>query len=422
MRRRDRVTARGETMAQRQLASGLAVVVLAAAVMAIPMARQTAARRADGTTFPVFEPDATFPKLPNEWVLGSVSKIVVDRHDNVWLIHRPRTVAAGRTSAPPVVEFDAAGKFLQAWGGPADGYDWPDSEHNVFVDHHDNVWISGSSPSGQSKTKNSDDMLLKFTSTGKLLWQMGGRTVSGGSRDTKSVNKPGDLFVSAKTNEIYLADGYGNRRVIVLDAERGTFKRMWAAFGKEPRDDASSGGPGAWGGPAGSNDAGPNAPRTLDIDGDGPPTFASPVHSVVVSNDDMVYVADRSNRRVQVFTTAGQYRTQMFVNRAGPASGSVSGLAFSPDKNQQFLYMADYGNSHIVVVDRKKLEVLYQFGRRGPAPGDFQGVHHLAVDSKGNLYTAEVAPGARAQRFVFKGMSPTVPSNALTADQLSAKP
>jgi DNA-binding beta-propeller fold protein YncE len=125
---------------------------------------------------------------------------------------------------------------------------------------------------------------------------------------------------------------------------------------------------------------------------------------------------------VQLFTTEGKYLTQMFVNRAGPASGSVSGLAFSPDRHQQFLYMADYGNSRIVVADRKKLEVLYEFGRRGAAPGDFQGVHHLAVDSKGNLYTAEVAPGARAQRFVFKGLSPTLPPNALTAGRLSAKP
>ena len=100
----------------------------------------------------------------------------------------------------------------------------------------------------------------------------------------------------------------------------------------------------------------------------------------------------------------------------------MSGLAFSPDKEQQFLYLSDYGNSHIAVVDRKTLEVLYQFGKRGAQPGNFQGVHHIAVDSKGNLYTAEVAPGARAQRFLFKGMSSTLPSNALTAADLAPKP
>jgi hypothetical protein len=156
---------------------------------------------------PAFEPDPAFPKLPNGWVLGNVAGVAVDRHDNVWLIHRPRTAPADKTAAPPVLEFDASGKFLRAWGGDGDGFDWPDSEHNIFVDHKDNVWISGSSPGGQSKTTRSDDMLLKFTNGGKFLLEVGGRSVSLGSKDPKSVNKPGDLFVSAKTNEVYLSDG-----------------------------------------------------------------------------------------------------------------------------------------------------------------------------------------------------------------------
>jgi DNA-binding beta-propeller fold protein YncE len=270
------------------------------------------------------------------------------------------------------------------------------------------VWISGSSPGGQSKTTRSDDMLLKFTNSGKFLLQVGGRNVSRGSTDPKSVNKPGDLFVSARTNEVYLADGYGNRRVVVLDADTGAFKRMWGAFGNPPEDDAASGGRGPSGGPAGSSGRGA-APSVLDTEGPGSPRFASPVHGIAVSNDNIVYVADRSNRRMQVFTPEGKYLAQMFVNRSGPSPDSVSGIAFSPDKDQAFLYLADFGNSHIVVADRKKLEVLYQFGKRGAAPGEFQGLHHIAVDSKGNLYTAEVAPGARAQRFVFKGLAPDHP-------------
>lgn len=380
-----------------------------------------------GKAVPVFEVDTTWPLLPNNWVLGNVSKIVVDRHDNVWIIHRPRTVPEDKKSAPALVELDTNGKFVQAWGLPMPGYEnWPDAEHNVLVDYKDNVWISGSSPSGQSKTTRSDDMLLKFTNKGKFLLEIGGRSVSLGSTDPKSVNKPGDIFVSAKTNEIYVADGYGNRRLIVFDADTGAFKRMWGAFGNPPVDDAGSGGRGTSGGPlpatgGAAEGRGRGAAPVLDTEGPGAPTFASPVHSVLVSNDDTVYVGDRSNRRVQLFTPDGKYLGQMFVNRAGPASGSVSGLAFSPDKDQQFLYMADYGNSHIVVVDRKKLEVLYQFGKRSTAPGDFQGVHHLAVDSRGNLYTAEVAPGARAQKFNFKGMSPTLPANALTAAELAPK-
>jgi len=364
------------------------------------------AQNPSGRKAPAFEPDPAFPRLPDNWVLGNVAGITVDRHDNVWLIHRPRTVAADKTAAPPVIEFGATGKYLQSWGGDGAGFDWPDSEHNIFVDHKDNVWISGSSPGGQSKTDRSDDMLLKFTNTGKFMLQVGGRNASLGSKDPKSVNKPGDLFVSAKSNEVYLSDGYGNRRVIVFDADTGAFKRMWGAFGKPPEDDAGSGGRGASGGPAGVRPGRGAAAPVLETEGDGPPNFASPVHGIVVSNDNIVYVADRSNRRVQMFTTEGKYLGQLFVNRAGPSPDSVSSIALSPDKDQQFLYMADFGNSHIVVADRKKLAILYQFGIRGSAPGDFQGLHHLALDSKNNLYTAEVAPGARAQRFTDKGEKP----------------
>lgn len=376
-----------------------------------------AAQGANGLEVPVFEPDPAFPRLPNNWVLGNVAGVAIDRHDHVWMIHRPRTVPADKAPAPPVLEFDAAGKFLQAWGGDGPGFDWPDAEHNIFVDHRDNVWISGSSPGGQSKTTRSDDMLLKFTSTGKFLLQVGGRSVSLGSKDPKSVNKPGDLFVSARTNEVYLADGYGNRRVIVLDADTGAFRRMWGAFGNLPEDDAGSGGRGASGGPLGGRGA---TPAAAEADGPGPPRFASPVHGIVVSDDNIVYVADRSNRRMQMFTPEGKYLGQMFVNRAGP-EGSVSGFALSPDKDQRYLYMADFGNSHIVVADRRKLEILYQFGKRGTGPGEFQGLHHIAADSKSNLYAAEVAPGARIQRFVFRGLSSTLPPNALTPDQLSAR-
>jgi hypothetical protein len=403
----------------------LAICVLSAFGIALDtdprLVGRAAAAQAAGSV-PVFEPDPSFPKLPNNWSLGNVAGLAIDRHDNVWIIHRPRTVAAEKTAAPPVLEFDATGKVLQAWGGEGAGYDWPDAEHNIFVDHKDNVWISGSSPGGQSKTTRSDDMLLKFDNKGKFLLQVGGRSVSLGSKDPKSVNKPGDLFVSAKTNELYVADGYGNRRVVVFDADTGAFKRMWGAFGKAPEDDPDSGGRGASGGPAGvvAGRGRGAAPVVLDTEGDGSPKFANAVHGIVVSNDNIVYVADRSNRRVQTFTTQGKYLGQMFVNRAGPSPDSVSGFALSPDSKQAFLYIADFGNSHIVVVDRRKLEVLYQMGKRGAAPGEFQGLHHIVADSKGNLYTAEVAPGARVQRFSFKGMSSTLPPNALTAAELTA--
>jgi hypothetical protein len=419
-------------MAKKNWLAGFAMVALIIGVGISPwlLRHVAAADSPNAGKLPVFEVDTTFPNLPNNWVLGNVSKVVVDRHDNVWFIHRPRNpalkVPEGKMAAPPVLEFDANGKFLQAWGGPGTGFDWPDTEHNIFVDQKDNVYISGSSPNN-SKTVDSDDMLLKFTNQGKFLREIGGRSVSNGNKDPKSVNKPGDLFVSSKTNEIYAADGYGNRRVIVFDADTFAFKRMWGAFGKPVEDVPGAGGRGAGGGPAvvpgapAAEGGTPAARAALDIDGPGAPNYGL-VHSVLVSNDDIVYVGDRPNRRIQLFTPEGKYLTQMFVNRAGPSAASVSGLAFSPDKAQEFLYIADYGNSRIIVADRKKLEILYQFGKRSAAPGDFQGIHHLAVDSKGNLYAAEVAPGARIQRFAFKGMSPTMPPNALTPSDLAAKP
>ena len=397
------------------------------ALMTIPASSLLAADA--GEPVPVFQVDPSWPQLPNGWVLSNVAKISVDKHDNVWIIHRPRTVPEGKTAAPAVVELDPNGKYIRGWGGEAPGYDWPDAEHNVYVDQNDNVYISGSSPSGQSKTQRSDDMILKFTVEGKFIKEFGGRSLSKGSNDPAAVNKPGDIFVWPKTNELFIADGYGNRRVLVLDADTFAFKRMWGAFGKPPVDDANSGGRGANGGPLpvpgaprGGARGGEAAPPALDTEGPGADSYASPVHGVLVSNDGTLYVADRSNRRVQLFSPDGKYLTQMFLNRAGPSSGSVSGFAFSPDAAQKFLYLSDYGNSHIAVVDRKALKVLYQFGVRGPEPGNFQGIHHIAVDSKGNIYTAEVAPGARAQKFLFKGMSPTLPANALTDAQLAAKP
>ena len=353
---------------------------------------------------PVFQVDPSWPKLPNNWVVGVVSSVTVDRRDHVWILQRPRTVQESlrAQAAPPVLEFDANGTFLNAWGGAAQGYDWPVTEHGITVDYNDVVWIGGSGVT--------DDMLLKFTTQGHFLKQFGSKGQSKGNADQMNVNRSADVFVYQKTKEAFVADGYGDRRVIVFDADTGAFKRMWGAFGNAP-DNA----------PPSAAAGGPPAPATLDTEGPGSPTFSNPVHAVKISSDGLVYVADRSNRRVQLFTPDGKYMTQVFINRAGPSNSSAAGLGFSPDAQQRFLYVADLGNSHVVVLDRKTLHVLYQFGARGTKPGDFQSPHHLAIDSKGNLYTAEVNPGNRAQRFLFKGMSSSLPPNALTASQLSAR-
>ncbi len=371
---------------------------------------------------PLFQPDTRWPQaLPNNWVLTNVTKVSIDRRDNVYILHRPRQTAPGRTPAPSVVVVDANGKFLRAWGGPGAGYDWPDVEHNIFVDHNDNVFISGSSPGGGSTSQISDDVILKFTADGKFLRQFGGLNRVTGSQDTMAVNKPGDFYVWPKTNELFVADGYGNRRVLVLDAGTLAYKRMWGAFGRPPTDDAASGGQGNNGVPG----RGPNnqvqvrpapgaatVPTGAEREGPGADRFVGAVHGIIVSDDGIVYVGDRNARRVQMFTPEGKYLDQFFLNRQGPAAGSVSGFAFFRDPEQRYLYVSDFFNSHLAVFERKTRRFLYQFGLRNAEPGNFQGLHHIAVDSKGNLYTSETV-GARAQKFELKGMGNNLPPNAL---------
>jgi hypothetical protein len=344
---------------------------------------------------PAYQVDTTWPpSLPNGWVLGDASSVAVDRHDHVYILHRPRTVPAEKKdhAAPAVLEFDAAGTFVKAWGGPSTAYEWPDTEHGISIDYKDRVWIGGNNPIAQVRlTPRSDDMLLLFTITGTFLKQLGGRDRSHGNADTAAPKEPADVFVYQKTNEAFVADGYGNRRVWVIDADTGAYKRMWGAFGNTPQDPPPPVAP-----TPGS--AAAAAPKP-DTEGPGPQQFGI-VHSAKVSNDGLLYVADRGNRRVQVFTVDGKYQTQVFINRGGPAAATAAGLAFSPDASQQLPYVADFGNGQVVVLNRKTLDVLGSIGRQGSQPGQFQNIHHIAVDSRGTLYTAEVAPGRRFQKFV----------------------
>jgi DNA-binding beta-propeller fold protein YncE len=255
-------------------------------------------------------------------------------------------------------------------------------------------------------------MILKFTNKGKFVMQIGRRDRSDGNKDTKNVYSATDVYLYRKTNELFVADGYINRRVIVFDPETGAFKRMWGAFGNVPDDPpeilrdartppAPRGASPAPGGPpvaSGTNPIGfvrqerPDRAAMATL-----PQFTGAVHAVKVSRDGMVYVADRTSGRVQVFTIDGKYLKQLLVE-------NPAGIALSPDADQRFMYVVNMAGSKVVVVERGSLEVLYQFGARSDRPGDFQGVHHLAIDSKGNLYTAEAEPGNRFQRFVFTGL------------------
>ena len=377
-----------------------AVTALAGTGVALLLSSGTPVRAAGGP-MPRFEVDAAWPPaLPNGWVMGDASSIAVDKRDHAFVLSRPRTVAAEHKdhAAPAVMEFDQNGKFVKGWGGPGTGFDWPDTEHGIYIDSKDHVWIGGNNPIAQLRlTPRSDDMLLKFSLDGKFISQIGGRDKSKGNTDPNNPKEPADIFVDAKTNEAYIADGYGNRRVLVLDADSGKFKRMWGAFGNKPLDP-----PPAPSAPAAG--AAPAGPPALETTGRGPEQFGI-VHSVEVSKDGFVYVADRANRRVQVFKTDGTYVNQVFINRGVSSPNTAAGIAFSPDPQETYLYVADFGNAKVVIVRRATLEVLGEFGALGNKPGQFQNIHHIAVDSRGNLYTAEVAPGRRVQRFMFKGIS-----------------
>ena len=330
---------------------------------------------------PRFEVDPRWPTIPDSVSMGEVTSVAVDRNDHIWILHRP-------DSGPAVLEFDASGRYLRGWGGPADGYEWPAIAHGIFVDYKNNVWVGG-----RSGEPPADDMLLKFTAAGELLLQIGRRGGSNGNADTGNLHQPADQFVYEPTNELLVADGYGNRRVIVLDADTGAFKRMWGGFGNRPVDGA----------------AGQAESEPLDATGPGPDQFTNPplevtaVHCVTVANDGLVYVCDRDNRRIQVFTIDGTYRAQLFINRGAESRRSASRVAFSPDPEQRFMYVADF-NSRVVVVERETLEILDAFGSEGSGPGQFQGIHHLAADSDGNLYAAESNPGSRVQKFVLRGV------------------
>jgi DNA-binding beta-propeller fold protein YncE len=365
---------------------------------------------------PKFEVDPAWPKIPNNWVLGLVSGVNVDSHDNVWIIHRPNTVPVDQRAmaAPALLEFGPSGNFIQAWGGPGEGYEWVDTPHGISVDNKGFVWVGGSAVG-------IDCQILKFTNTGKFVMQIGHKGQSKGNTDTNNLNGPADVTVYPKTNEVFVADGYGNRRIIVFDADTGAFKRMWSAFGNPPTDppppsQVPKTGPGSW--------------ESTAFDGPGAQQFDL-VHAVRISNDGLVYVSDRRNKRVQVFTVDGKYVTQVFLSRekfppstlpgayrGKPIKDLEDGLtragmtasrtAFSPDPQQKYLYVIDRIRQQIAILDRKSLEILGYVGDGiGEAPGQFYILHDIATDSKGNLYTAEVNDDGnrRAQKFVFKGMT-----------------
>ena len=343
-------------------AAALATVTLLAGLGFVFRGTVTAQRPVDA---PRFQVDPGWPKpLPRGWVMGQAAGVAVDRRGHVWVIQRPRTITAG-TPAPAVLVFDADGNLLRSWGGPGAGYDWPLTEHGIFVDHQENVWIAGS---GQK-----DHQVLKFTADGKFLLQIGKAGVTGGDGDTAHLGSPSNVSVDPATNELFVADGYKNHRVIVFDAQTGAYKRHWGANGRPPGEP-------------------------------GVKPFDNPVHCVRLAKDGLLYVCDRTNNRIQVFKKDGTFVTELVVAGATRGGGSAWDVDVSHDGPQTWLYDADGENDHVWTLVRDDGRVVGQLGRNGRQPGEFRSIHNLAVDSKGNLYTTEVGQGKRAQKFVFKGV------------------
>src|SRR5215471_5524889 len=380
------------------------LLLLAALAVGQRILVQRSVAEAAGVQAPMFEVDPLWPKpLPNHWVLGNTIGVSADAQDHIWIIHRQGSLEAmelyGVENAPPgaskrrngaveaeccvpapaVLEFDQAGNLLHHWGGTdGEGYIWPDSNHGITVDYKGNVWIGGNgvgtapgstpaaagrgaargqaargaagdgapaapAPEGQSGPVigyTHDSMIMKFTQDGKFLMQIGKVGASKGSNDIENLRRPAKIFVDKDANEVYVADGYGNHRVIVYDADTGKYKRHWGAYGNKPDD----------------TNLGPYNP-------DAPPAqqFRNPVHCAELSKDGLVYVCDRVNDRIQVFKKDGTFVKEVFIAKK-------------------------------------------TFGDGGRQPGQFYAVHSIATDSKGNIYTTETYRGQRVQRFLYKGI------------------
>src|SRR6266478_6607439 len=387
--------------------------LLGALVIGQAALQKTVAAQNASVMAPRFEVDPLWPKpLPNHWVLGSTIGVWVDADDHVWIIHRSSATLANNekppemktgeccAGAPPVLEFDQAGNLLRHWGGPGEGYEWPDSNHGIFIDYKGNVWIGGNG--------GPDSQILKFTKDGKFLLQVGKKGArrkegaaagngegaqagfAGGSNDELNFGRVAKIFVDRQANEAYIADGYLNKRVAVLDADTGKMKRWWGAYGNKPDDT-----------PLGAYD--PAAPPAKQ--------FRNPVHCADMSVDRLIYVCDRVGDRLQVFTPDGKFVKEAFYEKNTKNAGSVWDVAFSKDPQQKYIFMADGVNEKVKIVDRQTLEELTTFGDGGRQPGTFYGVHSIAIDSKGNLYTTETYEGKRVQRFLNKGLAPVTKMN-----------
>jgi len=341
------------------------------------------------TAAPQYKVDPSWPKqLPNNWIMGQVGGLTVDRENHVWVLQRPKSdtvdeLGAEQTparsecciAAPPILEFDAQGNLLRSLGGPGQGYDWPTSEHGIHIDRKGNIWIAGNAPV--------DRQVLKLGPDGKFLMQIGHPAPATQPADSSShdlLGRPSGIAVDDEAHEVFISDGYMNRRVIVFDSETGAFKRLWGAYGNPPND----------------VDPGPYSPAATPDQ-----QFRNPVHCVHISNDGFVYVCDRTDDRIQIFTKQGKFVKEFFVRKETLGQGSAWDFAFSSDAQQKFMILADGENNVLWILERDNGNVLGEAGHSGRNAGQFHWVHQIASDSDGNLYTGEVDNAKRVQKFVL---------------------
>lgn len=348
-------------------------LLLAAATLAISVF----AGAAQAQEAPKYVVDATWPKpLPKDWITGQLGGVCTAEQDHIYVVNRRNITDEEKEtsiSAPSIIKFDTAGNVVGSWG---DEKTVPNSIHGCAIDKDNNVYVAG----------NSDGVVQKYAPDGKLLLQIGVRgkfdSVDGtrrgaGNNSAKDqLHMPSAIVVDPANGDIYISDGYGNRRVVVFDKD-GKFLRQWGRQATE--EETQKGVPGV---------------------------FAEVVHCIAMSNAGLIYACDRQGNRVEVFQKDGTFvRNIMIPNKSGKLPdkrGTAWWVAFSPDREQKLMYMMDGGTEQVHILDHASGKILSSFGRPGHQAGNFTHGHTIAVDSKGSVYVAETDWGRRIQKFTIQ--------------------
>jgi sugar lactone lactonase YvrE len=409
------------------------LALLVAAVGVIAFTPTALSQSPGGARAPRYQVQALWPRpfADQSWVLGSITGVTVDAQNHVWVVHRgadslennekgmmlnPPSSSICCKAAPFVLELDQAGTVLTSWGGPGQGYQWPQSPGSLAVDPKGNVWITaaglepaparGRGPNDPTAAEQpaaagrrgggtpappapADAHLIKFARDGKFLRQIGTPGKMDGPDSRTTLNRPSAIAFDAAANEVFVADT-GNRRIVVFDADSGEYKRHWFAYGEKTGGAAPP----------------PYAP------GDPPAKSFRDVTCIEIARDGTVYVCDRSSNRIQVFQKNGTFVREAIISKNtlgatvsgqfGVVSsyGSAWDLAFSSDAQQRYVFVANGHDKKVHILQRDTLTEVGSFGSGGRYPGQFLAVGSIAIDAQGNVYTGEQHHGKRVQKFL----------------------